>query len=140
MPLVDITFNPGYALRRAGGSPPMSIESTRYVVQRDFAQMLPRLLVENARKLMLDLDTPPEGVQVQNHDYGEFDVNIANVWIKIQLSESQPDKSTRIRDALYDLLVGWFISRGLAPENFVMDLLWGPTSGKGVVNGVEIAW
>jgi hypothetical protein len=117
-------------------------EITRDMVKYHFARALPGLFVENAQLLRLGPDTPPEGVQVQNHDYGELDVNVANVWVKIQLSETQPDtmEHCHIRDALYDILIAWFVSRDLIPEDFVMDLFWGPTNGKGVVNGVEIVW
>jgi hypothetical protein len=144
MPLVDITLKPNFCLKLADMHSDVwsSAEITRMLVKYHFARALPGLFVENAEALGLDTTTPPEGIQVQNHDYGEFDVNVANVWVRIQLSESLPDEEERfrIRDVLYDILVNWFAVQGFYPEGFVMDLFWGPTNGKGVVDSVKIEW
>lgn len=144
MPLVDITLRPGYEIHVSGMCPHFTLdrERTRQLIKDDFAQALPSLLVEHAEDLGLDLDTPPEGVQVMRHDYDEGDVNVANVWVKIRLSEEHPPghERRRIRDLLYELLIGWFREQELDPENFVMDLFWGPTNGRGTVDGTEIVW
>jgi hypothetical protein len=144
MPLVDITIMPGYRIQLVKMRDKVfaAAEITHKLVCCHFARALPDILVKNARILKLDPRTPPEGIQVQSHEFGKFDVNVPNVWIKVQLSENQPDEIEcfRIRDELYRILVEWFTDQDYTPEDFVLDLLWGPTNGKGVVKGVEIMW
>ncbi len=139
MPLVDITVNPDYRFRQ-----PWELfdEGKTRVWLSYFAGDLPNLLVRHADELGLDSDTPPEGIQVMMHDYGARDVNIADVWIKVQFSEECPEmeERLRIRDQLYGILAQWFHRRNLALGNFVMDIFWGPTNGRGTVSGVEIEW
>lgn len=141
MPLIDITLKPGYRMKMRTADPNFTVPAD-VTVKFHFAEALPALLVDHAEELGLATDTPPEGIQVMRHDYDEYDVNVANVWVKFQFSEDQPQlaERLRIRDRLYELLIGWFRSRELEPENFVMDLFWGPTNGRGSVDGVEIEW
>ncbi|MFZ3009991.1 MAG: hypothetical protein WA030_03170 [Candidatus Microsaccharimonas sp.] len=144
MPLIDITMKPGYRMRlkKTRGVVSATPNVTRIMIKQHFSQALPELLVANVAKLGLDLDTPSEGIQVMNHNYGDYDVNVANVWIKFQFSEPQPElgERLRIRNQLYALIMGWFEFKELIPEDFIMDILWGPTNGKGVIDGVEILW
>jgi hypothetical protein len=141
MPLIDITMKSTYEIRRVDGTC-LDQGVTHHKIKTVFSAEFPSLLVEHAKKLGLDADTPAEGIQVMNHNYGDYDVNIANLWIKVQFSENTPNKAKRIeiRDTLYDLIVEWFAERGMILENFIMDLFWGPTNGRGTVDGVEIVW
>lgn len=141
MPLIDITMKSDYRIRCANDTC-LGVSVTHHKIKTVFSQELPSLLVKHAEKLGLDAGTPAEGIQIMNHDYGDYDVNIANLWIKVQFSERLPNKEKRIqiRDTLYGLIVEWFAERDMILENFVMDLFWGPTHGRGTVNGVEINW
>lgn len=142
MPLVDITLKPGYCIKvlRQGWS--HTPHATGDIVKGQFAHAIPHLFVEHAKKLRLSADTPAEGIQVMRHDYDEGDVNIANVWVKVQFSERHAWwwRRKRIRNRLYSILTGWFREYGFELEDFVLDIFWGPTNGKGTVNGVEIEW
>ena len=145
MPLVDITLKPGYRMKMLGMKDPHTTAHetiTHDMVKGRFARALPTLLVEHAQRLGLDPTTPPEGVQVMCHDYALYDVNTANVWIKFQFSEERHPLEERryITDRLYNLLIEWFREQELEPENFMIDLFWGPTNGMGTVNGREIVW
>ena len=114
------------------------------MIGQDFASELPDLLVGSAASLGLDPKTRPEGIQVMVHAFGPYDVNVPNIWVKIQLSDDRsvaPGEQRRIRDRLYDLLVGWFTIQEYAPGDFVMDLMWGPpTNGRGTVGGALFVW
>lgn len=144
MPLIDITLNPGYHMPtdNQSGRSELDYKQTQLLVKNVFARSLPGLMVDNAWQLGLDPTTPADGVQVMCHDYGMYTVNGANVWIKIQFSEDRPseDERLRIRDLLYIMLIEWFHVRGYTPDGIMMDLFWGPSNGKGSVNGVEIEW
>jgi hypothetical protein len=141
MPLVDITMKSDYEIRRVDGIADQGV--THHKIKTVFSQEFPGLLVKHGEELGLDPDTTPaEGIQVMNHNYGDYDVNIPDLWIKVQFGERRPNKAKRIqiRDTLYDLIVEWFAERGMILENFVMDLFWGPTNGRGTVDGVDFAW
>lgn len=149
MPLVDITIKPDCRLRLIGEEPNevRGGDETRELLTRgilkvDFALALPELLIKHAVELRLDPNTKPDGVQVMHHDFGAYDVNIPDVWVKIQFSEECPtwDGREPIRDLLHNILVGWFRGMGYELDDFVVDLFWGPTNGKGTVNGTEIVW
>ena len=98
------------------------------------------------RRFGMDAATPEGGVQVQFHDYGEDDINVADLWIKVQFSELPPHEQARfdIRDAVFRAIVDAF--HGLRahgvelPKNFILDVFWGPTNGCGSVNGTHIEW
>ena len=71
-------------------------------------------------------------MQVCMHEYGAYDINTSNIWIKIQLSEevSNPLERIKIRDRMFDILCQWFIDTGYyVPYDFALDIIWGPTSG-----------
>lgn len=146
MPLVDITLKNGYRAKSLTSdrfrTARLSKEMTLRIVRVDFGSALPRILIDNAAELGLDPTTPPEGVQVMHHDYGPFDLNTATVWVKLQYSEDcpTPEERLRIRDRLYSLFMEWFAQHNVVPEDFVIDIFWGPTNGRGVVGGVEIVW
>ena len=75
MPLIDITLNPKYCIRQSRGNARPDKHFTSRLVKHSFARALPDLLVQHAGALGLDDGTPPEGVQVMNHNYGPDDVN-----------------------------------------------------------------
>lgn len=82
-------------------------------------------------------------MQVQFHDFGEDDINVPDVWIKVQFSEEQHDQTaqmmirTAVRETLEDLFNEYEVS---VPANFAVDLLWVTTHGFGNVNGVNFTW
>lgn len=134
MPLIDITTNRDYTESEAG---------IHEIIKRQLAKVLPELLVINAKELGLEPSIHPAGIQVMNHNFGMHDVNVPDVWVKVQFGAEPPTprERQRIRDALYTIVLDWFArQRHVAPDDFVLELFWVPTSGKGVVNGVEIAW
>jgi len=141
MPLIDVTLKPGFTLCQTDGSE--LVTATRMIIRKEFGPALPELFVRNAEFFRMDGDTPSDGVQVQFHDYDEDDINVADVWVKVQFSEEQVDKSVRviIRNAVFTAIVDWFDGLGIAvPDNFVLDVFWGPTHGCGSVNGKYIEW
>ena len=141
MPLIDLTHRPGLKLTTEDGGEHSGIISLE-LLKRIGAQ-LPGLFAQNANCYGLSERTAEDAVQVMFHQYGEHDVNTADLWIKVQFSESPPalKERKRIRDAVFNDLVRTFEELGLdAPESFVIDLLWGPTHGKGRIKGSQIVW
>lgn len=141
MPLVDVTLNPRFSLRTVDGRL-LGVNPTQDIVKRVFAPAIPGLLINNADTLsIVGADMAPEAVQVQNHNFGPDDVNTPDIWMKIQLTKEAPEKERiRIRDHLYEVLKGWFVSNNYALDNFVLDVFWCSTNGRGTVNGVELEW
>lgn len=146
MPLIDVTRRPSYAFPESVGyigAAEWARQATADFIQQVFAPALPKLFAENSADFGMDPDTPEDGVQVQLHEYGEHDVNVADIWIKVQFSESYPawGEAPRIRDAVNDALVELFHTHGLnAPDNYILDVFWGPSHGCGSVNGKYIEW
>jgi hypothetical protein len=145
MPLIDVTLRPGYEFPEAevAGISSEGPIMARIFIRKVFGPELPALFVSNHAEFGMDENTPEEGVQVQFHDYEEDDINIADVWIKVQFSEEPPGESMKftIRDAVYDAVANLFVAHGLAvPNNFILDIFWGPTNGRGTVNGTAINW
>lgn len=144
MPLVALWLQPGYEIGLTDIEPGAVATSvaTYMLIHRDLANSLPELFVDNAGILGLVPDTPLNGVQITNFDFGPYDVNTPSIWLDIRFSEARPDEMQcqTIREKLYELIMNWFKERDLAPDNLVIDLAWGPTHGKGTVDGVEIKW
>ena len=146
MPLIDVTHRPDYAFPQSGvyrANMELGHQATRDFIRKVFAPSLPKLFVKNCTDYGMDPDTPEDGVQVQLHEYGEHDVNVADIWIKVQLSESYPawGEAPRIRDAVNDALVELFHAHGLnVPDNYILDVFWGPSHGCGSMNGKYIEW
>ncbi len=144
MPLIDVYLRLSYRIRIADDKDQSTLgpDKTRFVIMSDFARSLTYSFYKNREALGLDKDTPFEAIQLMCHDFDKFDLNIPSVWVKVQFTEPLPDKQKRdtIRDIIFDILVDWFTKAGYAADGLVLDLLWGPTSGKGVVNGVIIEW
>lgn len=141
MPLVDVTYKPGYQLATIDGSKPCL--DTKKIIFCDFGANIPALLVNHKDSLGLGEKTPEDGVQVQMHEYGQYDINIAEVWVKIHFSEEMPnlEERERIRNNVYMFLACWFGDAGyILPNDFVVDVIWGPTNGCGHVNGTTIEW
>lgn len=139
MPLIDVTLKPGFTLTSKDGL----IRHTRHFIRKVFGPELPGLFVKNSELFGMDTNTPEDGVQVQFHDYDEDDINVADIWIKVQFSEEQRDRSTRldIRNEVFDVIVDQLKAHGFQrPDNIVLDVFWGPTHGYGCVNGTVIEW
>jgi len=139
MPLIDVTLKPGFTLTNAGGT----VVHTRPFLRRKFGPELPGLFAQNCAAFGMEANTPEDGIQVQFHDYDADDINVADVWVKVQFSEEQLDYSKRIhiRDNVFDAIVKLFHLHGMqVPDNFILDVLWGPTHGCGSVNGTFIEW
>lgn len=141
MPLIDVTLRPGYVFSDTDGRN-FGPQSTRQFIRKTFGPELPGLFVRNSARFNLEPGTPEVGIQVQFHDYDADDLNVPDIWIKVQFSEERPKKSgLDIRDAVFGAIVGVFHNRGLrVPDNFVLDVFWGPTNGCGSVNGTYIEW
>lgn len=135
MPLIDITAKPEYISSHPGN---------REMIKLNLVNALPKLLVDHAKELGLDPATPVQGVQVMSHDFGGYDANIPDLWVKIQFTEGSPvlEDRKRIREVLYTIILFWLDSHlhGIEPDDFALELSWSPTNGKRVVDGIEIEW
>ena len=142
MPLIDVTVKPGYVFpedQKHYAAPATAM----YFVRRNFAPDLPALFMANKSKFGLDATTPQEGVQVQIHTYDEFDVNVADLWVKVQLTEAPPRKAARLAicKAMHDALVALLHEFGYeVPNNFMLDVFWGPGHGCGTIDGTYTQW
>lgn len=142
MPLIDVTLKHDYWLHTKddGLVPP---HSTRDFVRKNFAPALPKFFVDHAKDFGMDPDTPADGIQVQNHDYDSDDINIAQIRVKVQFSADMPEEPERFRicDSIFNALTELFVEAGfLVPNDFVVDVFWGPTNGRGCVNGTPFEW
>ena len=146
MPLIDVTRRPSYVFPESVGylgGTEMARQATTDFIQTVFAPALPKLFAQNCADFGMDHDTPEDGVQVQLHEYGEHDVNVADIWIKIQFSEPYPGETLAraIRDAVnYDIGELFHIHGLDIPYNYILDVFWGPSHGCGSVNGTYIEW
>lgn len=146
MPLIDVTHRPDYAFPQSGvyhANMELGQHATRDFIQKVFAPSLPKLFVKNCTDYGMDPDTPEDGVQVQLHEYGEHDVNVADIWIKIQFSEPYPGVTLAqaTLDAVNYDIGQLFRIHGLdTPDNYILDVFWGPSHGCGSVNGTYIEW
>lgn len=141
MPLIDVTSKPGFRLKKTGDAG--YVADTDAFVRRTLGPELPALFAQNSKAFGMGESVPEDGVQVQFHRYGRDDINTAELWIKVLLSEEPPsaEERVRIRNAIFDALVDLIHSHDLCmPDSFVLDVLWGPTSGCGSVNGTFIEW
>ena len=146
MPLIDVTRRPSYVFPESVGylgGTEMARQATTDFFQTVFAPAIPKLFAQNCADFGMDHDTPEDGVQVQLHDYGEYDVNVADIWILIRFSESYPGeaRAQEIRDSVFLAIAELFHDHGLnAPDNYILDVFWGPSHGCGSVNGTYIEW
>lgn len=141
MPLIDVTLKPGFEFKNTLGG--MAVQPADRIVRRFIGPRLPGLFASNSVAFGMGDSVPESGVQVQFHHYGPDDINIADLWIKVQLSEEppSPDERVRIRNSMFDAIVEMIHAQNLSmPDSFVLDVLWGPTSGCGSVNGTFIEW
>ena len=136
MLLIDMTVRPGYAFPEAEDHE-IGPKSTRCFIRMVMGPELPAIFVRNCALFGMDPNTPEDAVQVRFHDYDKDDINVADIMVQIQFSEDVPDKVTRIeiRDAVFEAIVADFRSHGLGvPNNFIVEVSWGPTHGFGCVN------
>lgn len=112
------------------------------IIKVHLSEELPGLMVQNTAKLGLDPATSGVAVMVINENFGDFTVNASGVWFSVQFSEDAPSlrERKRIRDNFDAILKKWFADRYLALDDYTIDLFWGPTNGRGIVNGEEIVW
>jgi len=151
VPLIDITMKTGLVLPPDYQEPypdhkdvrkqKQSSEARAYI-RHNFARMFAESVYRNASVLGLARNTPASGIQVMNHEFDNHDLNVPDVWVKVQFSERRPwlQKRRLVRDFLYAVAEEWFEAQGYTPKSFVIDVFWGPTHGKGVVNGDVIEW
>lgn len=144
MPLIDVTTRPDWALELSDAFDiKYDPEETRELIRYGLCPQLPRILVSKREKLGMDLDTPENGVQIQFHDFGPDDINVPQLWIKVQFSEDAPERCARtsVRDELFKIVTDLFHLQGMKmPDEFMLDVFWGPTHGCGMVNGTYIEW
>lgn len=138
MPLITVKMRPNLVLPEI-----QDAYWTRNFVFYLFGPLLPELFALNCKEFGMDPGTPEDGVQVEFEFYGQDTINPADVWIKVQFSEKRPWpwKRIRIRDRVYNAIVGLFHEMKVQPPaNLMLDIFWGPTNGRGTVNGVPIEW
>ncbi|MEO5949853.1 MAG: hypothetical protein ABIQ04_00220 [Candidatus Saccharimonadales bacterium] len=143
MPLIDVTLKPGSELVLVSWGKTCSQPVINRFIRTIFGPSLPPLFVANSEALGMEDGTPEDAIQVQFHDFGKDDINVANFWVKVQFSETAPEESSRekIVNSIYSLIHGVFHGEGFEMfSSFVLDVLWGPTSGCGYVNGTIFKW
>lgn len=122
----------------------------------EFAQALPRLIVDNTGRLSLDPETTDlEGVQVNLAKFHTMAVNTPSIWIHVWFAEPYPlvikddtkdeydpsAKANAIVDALLEILTDWFKDRPI-DLSFALDVFWGPGHGAIVKHRevIELRW
>lgn len=140
MPIIRITTAPDYQMHF--GLKRLSVDETQMSIKVHFSKDLPELMVRYAAAFGIDPMTPQKRALVINDDFGNYTVNAPGVWFQVFFSEDEPplDERMRIRDFFDEFLMNWFSGRDLLLDNYIFDLYWGSTNGKGIVNGVRIAW
>jgi hypothetical protein len=139
MPLIDVTVSPAYVSSRVEGGGAAAF--SRQFIRKEFGLQLPELFARSCERFGMGPGLSSNDVQVQFHDFGEDDLNTPDLWVKVQLGEKPPavDDRRMVRNAIYNELVRALRTLGTEPPaNFVLDVLWGPTSGRGTVNGEPI--
>ena len=138
MPLINITtsakFHPYAGTSRQDPNREMIIK---------LAMALPRLMVNNLPDLRLDPTTMELAVQVTLQKFHPRSVHTPDVWIKVQFSEDGLTEKQRKKVAKKSkkILAVWFKEQGLdMPDGFAVDLLWGPTHGFIVADGLTVEW
>ncbi len=149
MPLIDLFSKPEFQLRHLDEGM-LGPDMTAEVIHLQFAAALPELVMKHKAPLNLANGTTADGIQVMNHRFNPRDVNVPDVWLKIQFSEplpkpegSNPDFYVAlIRAAVRNMVKQWFERRSyrLDEINFGVDLIFGPTHGFLEINGRLIDW
>lgn len=123
MPLIDITCKSDFF--------PEDQEEPGTLLVDHLGSDLPDMCVEHREKLGLESDTPPEGVQVDYHQFHSRAVNAPDVWVKVQFSEPYPGDvpATEITGHFKQLIFGWFEADGSTLPGIAVDCFWGPTHG-----------
>lgn len=139
MPLIDVMTNPKFVCSRADGLQG-AVATTRFI-REQFGLELPAVFAQNSSAFGMG-PTLEAGVQVRFHEYGPEDINTADLWVLVQLSEEPPCAFVRrsIRNAIYTVLLDTLRRLDIQVPSFVLDVFWGPSSGRGIVSGVPIEW
>lgn len=138
MPLIDLTTSPGY---HPAEKPELDTLDQQMIAM--FGEALPRLFVRNTGLLLMDADTPPEGVQVSHKLAGPRDVNAPDLWVLIEFSEDglTEVQQTEVTYQVKKLLLGWFSDNGFAvPRDYACDVRWTPSHGFLCIGGVKADW
>jgi hypothetical protein len=118
-------------------------DSPKQAVTASLGESLPGLIVANVARLHLDPEeTPEDGVQVDYKMYHPRVVNGVDIWILIQFAEYVFDDATRlsIRDALIEVVTGWFDAHNVVMPDVALDILWGPDHGFLQLGPTRIEW
>lgn len=141
MPLIEVTTRPGLTLPCFTGTG--AARATRTFIRGSFGARLPFLFALNWEEFGMEERIPEAGVQVRFHEYGQDDINTADLWVVVCLSEDPPkDKNARIaiRNAIFTTITDALRELDMEIPSVVLDVFWGPTSGCGVVRGTVIEW
>lgn len=141
MPLIEVTTRRDLTLPFFSGQD--ASKAAQNFIRRSFGARLPFLFALNWAKFGMDESIPEAGVQVQFHEYGKDDINTADLWIVVRLSEAPPaskDERVAIRSAIFTTLTDALRELDIEIPSVVLDVFWGPTSGQGIVHGTAIEW
>jgi hypothetical protein len=141
MPFIDIYVAPNVMIGKL--ERPSETASLRVVARKFFGPSLPQLIVDKAKELALDDNTPADAVQVKHWDHGVDDINITDLSIIVQFSEvlDLTEKREYVRDRLVDITVSWFHDNDYKmPDEFSLDIKWGPMHGVLMINGQYIEY
>ncbi len=128
MPLVTLTCADKYYPPDSPASAALARTTTAGRVV-ELAESLPRLLVEKAKPLRLDLDTPEAAVQVDIQKFHALAVNNVELWIRVELTEEMPEAfRINVRIVLEKLLSQWFKKHGVT-ISWALDIFFGPGHG-----------
>ena len=128
MPLVTLTCS-GKCYPPDDGSAPSSLTRPQAILR--LAQDLPGIVVQHARELNLDAETPAAAVQVDIKRFHPHAVNSVDLWVYVQLTETRLSQAKRLaaRDTLARALADWFAEHRLGGLSWALDMFYGPGHG-----------
>lgn len=148
MTLIKVTLRQGFAFPEdpepETGSTEFKSKMTRDFVRKVLVPLLPGVFAQNCANFGMDHGTPEGSVRVQYREDGFYDVNVADLLVKVEFSEVYPGRESAldIRESVKTAIMNVFHRHSLmVPDNnYVLELSWGPSHGFGTVNGTHIEW
>lgn len=142
MPLVTLTCSKRFY--PPDEDPTDDLHSFDQGIVIQLTDLFPRLIVDNATILGLDLsETPEEGVQVDVKKFHSRSRNAVDLWIQIQFVEPYPgeEKADSVRKILHEIFAGELDTLHFDAE-WALDIGWGPIHGclSSGPHEVKIAW
>jgi len=139
MPLIQITTIPGY-------HPPNDLSGLATISEwmiAEFASALPQLFMDNIEALHMDPNTKKVGIQVTHQKFHPLDINVPDVWILIEFSESDLNdvEQTLATAKVKELVLHWFEgSNHMLPTDYACDVRWSPSHGFLRIGDVSAEW